>query len=400
MTRETAEVLAGLMDVDPSARRRAARQFATLRLADPVGTLAPLLRDGDAHVRAAAIDALDDISDPRAVPLLLELAATDPAPNVREDALSALSPYRGPDVLARLLAEAARPGQPRRARQTLAEQLGHYHDERAVDALVELLDDDDVLVQERAIESLSRQNRPRLHRIWALLAQEWRGTHWGTLAEDAIAGLGDGVDAYGSDMLLQRKHAKAAAQLASADAETRRRGVRLLAFLRPPSLPDRLLAHAGDPDARVRAVVARALGSVASLGAVPSLLRMARGDLADNVRCEAIRALGAHRSPEIHALLLDMARPPLPASADVRGEVALALGDYDDEASVDALLELLRDENVGVRNCAADALAQLDRPRLRDTWRALEHEPGALGRTAREALRTEREPRAPGKARR
>jgi hypothetical protein len=162
-----------------------------LRLADSFSILRPLLEDANSNVRLAAVDALDEVNDPRAVPILLHAAAADSSHDVREASLHELRKYRSDEILRLLLSEANRHHSSRRPRQIIAEQLKEYNAEEAVDALLELARDEDVYVQERAIESLFRLNRARLGNFWTSIERRWKGTYWGNLASDALLVLGN-----------------------------------------------------------------------------------------------------------------------------------------------------------------------------------------------------------------
>jgi len=55
----------------------------------------------------------------------------------------------------------------RRPRRVVAQQLQYYNDERAVDALIILLlQDEDVYVRIFAADSLVELNRSRLRKVW------------------------------------------------------------------------------------------------------------------------------------------------------------------------------------------------------------------------------------------
>ncbi|WP_437798150.1 HEAT repeat domain-containing protein [Sorangium sp. So ce693] len=183
---ELQAVLAGLKSQDPRARRLSARRFGTLRVSDPFGVLSPLLECPDPGTRLAAVDALEDVIDERAIPILLEMAATDTSQDVREAALQELNKYRSEDIFRLLVSEAFRPHPSRRPRQIIAEQLKNYNSETSINTLLKLTQDPDVYVQERAIESLFKLNRPRLLEFWASVEHSWEGTYWGELARTAL----------------------------------------------------------------------------------------------------------------------------------------------------------------------------------------------------------------------
>jgi HEAT repeat protein len=65
-----------------------------------------------------------------------------------------------------------------------------------------------------------------------------------------------------------------------------------------------------------------------------------------------------------------------------RQEVARQLGDYDDHRSVEALGRLLQDEDVFVRDWAAESLLRLNRPAARKFWNQVLDDPSADVREA------------------
>lgn len=148
------------------------------------------------------------------------------------------------------------------------------------------------------------------------------------------------------------------------------------------------LVQGADPAARAAGI--DALERVVDERAVPLLLA-ALDDPADEPRDKALLDLEKYRSPAILARLLDLARSAAPRRRATRW-IARALGGYDSEEAVDALLALLAKargprRDVFLLEDAAQALFHRDRPRLRSTWEALadahpEDETGELARTA------------------
>jgi HEAT repeat protein len=177
--------------------------------------------------------------------------------------------------------------------------------------------------------------------------------------------------------------------------------VDLLARLPPDAAPT-LIAALADPNARIRAMVARALGAfcgpetVAALvrvlqqDAAPDVRRVAVGALADCGGADAVQALIAFYQQDtdlygrigaahaLAALQAPAALRPLTGllGSDepnpwLLGETALALGELGDPAAFAALADALEHPNADVRGKAATALGLLGDPRgvavLQDT---------------------------------
>ena len=170
----------------------------------------------------------------------------------------------------------------------------------------------------------------------------------------------------------------------------------------PPGAAPTLIAALTDPNPRIRAMVARALGSVCWAQTVAALVGVPQSDSAAAVRgvavgaqadCggeHAVRALIAFYQQDtdlygrigaahaLAALRVPAALGPLTtllASDEpnpwLLGETALALGELGDPAAFDALADALEHPNADVRGKATAALGLLGDPRgvavLQDT---------------------------------
>lgn len=240
--------------------------------------------------------------------------------------------------------------------------------------------------REAVIVSLARLARPRIAGLLHAIARTG-------LEETAVAAAIQALDSVPGppeqDPLLRTLLDRSEGEIVDPDPEVRARALGRFVFVRPADLADRLLSCLGDPDDEVRSLAAIHLGAVRDPRAVPALFGVVRGDAAEDVRAAGIRALWHHRSPETLELLLEQAaRSEVRASPCVLWDLALALGDYDDDRAIDALAAIVLDKAASVvaRNTAADRLYEWNRPRLKAVWEAVAHEQNATGSTAREAL--------------
>ena len=121
----------------------------------------------------------------------------------------------------------------------------------------------------------------------------------------------------------------------------------------------RIASLLSDPEVRVRAAAAYALGAQRDK-AVTSWLLGALKDKDLNVRFAAVVALGRVRDPSSVPSLIEALRDK---DEDVRGYAALALGDIRDPKALKGLIERLREDIVPqVRGFAAMALGKLKAP--------------------------------------
>lgn len=166
MSQDINKILDGLNSSNPHARIQALDTIGTMKPTNALEIITPYLSDNNDRVRVAAVWNLGDIKDVNAVPYIIKTAKEDPSEEVRGIAIAALQNYHTPDILHCLVNEVHREKLSRRPRQEVAKQLREYDEESAVDALVVLLEDEDVFVRDEAAESLIKLNRPRLVEVW------------------------------------------------------------------------------------------------------------------------------------------------------------------------------------------------------------------------------------------
>jgi HEAT repeat protein len=133
------------------------------------------------------------VDDSRAVLYLIEVVGRDSSEKVRVEAIASLAEYRSPEILDCLIAEVHREKRSRRPRQEVAKQLRNYDTDEAVEALTDLLQDDDAFVRDHAAESLLQLNRPRLREIWERALKD-RSPHVQKAAMKALTNWGHQFD--------------------------------------------------------------------------------------------------------------------------------------------------------------------------------------------------------------
>jgi HEAT repeat protein len=166
MSQDMTTILKALNDANPHVRIQALDTIGTIKPTNAIETIVPYLSDDNVRVRVAAVWNLGDVGEINAISHIIKVATEDPSEGVRGAALGALKNYHNCDILECLVAEVYRQKRSRRPRQEVAKQLQDYNDESAVDALIVLLEDEDVFVRDDAAESLLKLNRPRLVEVW------------------------------------------------------------------------------------------------------------------------------------------------------------------------------------------------------------------------------------------
>ncbi|MCA8950348.1 MAG: HEAT repeat domain-containing protein [Planctomycetes bacterium] len=161
--------------------------------------------------------------------------------------------------------------------------------------------------------------------------------------------------AVGNDVPARR------ADLASVDADVRQRAIVALCALGDAAQPfeAEILARAADPDADVRAAVARLAGGIGFSDAVRAAVLAALRDESAVVRRAAAEGLARHSdSPAIAGALRAAIQDP---DVDVRRHVlqSLAHAGAVDSATAAEIVSSLRDREPKVRTAALDAIGKL-----------------------------------------
>ncbi|MDF5718755.1 MAG: HEAT repeat domain-containing protein [Rhizonema sp. NSF051] len=188
MSEELSAIVQELKNSDPEIRENALDKIGTLKPSNALDIILPFLSDADPEVRGTAASNLGEVSDSRAVPYLINVARVDSHQKVRADALLALAEYRSSEILDCLVDEVYREKRSRRPRQEVARQLKYYNTESSVNALILLLQDEDVYVRIPAVDSLKELNCPRLREIWEKAMND-ESYYVSEIAREALANL-------------------------------------------------------------------------------------------------------------------------------------------------------------------------------------------------------------------
>lgn len=138
--------------------------------------------------------------------------------------------------------------------------------------------------------------------------------------------------------------------------------------MKPTNATEIITPYLLDDNDKVRVAAVWNLGDIKDVNAVPHIIKTAKEDSSEEVRGIAIAALENYHSHDILLCLVDeVHREKL--SRRPRQEVAKQLREYNEDLAVDALSILLEDEDVFVRDEAAESLLKLNRSRLVDVWK-------------------------------
>jgi HEAT repeat protein len=370
---------------EPTLRATAAQGLAKLGDARAVAPLSRVLKEGDAGSRRIAATALGGLGKTDAVPALMT-AANDPDSNVRQaaiDALGRLGDARaGESVLAALQREQSPAVPDQDLLGACARALGLLKEKRAVEPLIALLNQ--VTSKQNAESSadfaraLGRIGDPRaVEPLMAFIEKRI----WGPCftAAEALGEIGDprAID------FLEKKVGP------GPFPEMRPIAITALGKIRDPRAIEALVRVLSNPNSDYRKSAAEALITHGER-AVPRLLEELQSDNADR-RGLVAQTLGYIGKPAVEPLLKGLDHPPIPealpaiiyalsmirddrittplvgqmkhASAEIRANVAWALGYCENETALFALKNALKDEDVRVRKSAESALDRL-RPLL------------------------------------
>ena len=239
-----------------------------------------------------------------------------------------------------------------RTRRDAARELGEDGSSEAISVLNEAVRDIDRNVRRTVLDALLSVRRPdAAPGLIAFLEDELSENR-----RDAIGGLVD----------IHNREAPPGRRERAMDWLLRREQAFVLDPLRPvePRIVEALSGRLTDDEEDNRELAAEALGALRAATAVGALAAAASEDLEDDVRREAIRALGAIGTDEAGERLLSMVEEP-----QLREQVVRALGRFAYRPSVTALLGVYdADPESDVARDALEALARIGAEEARGTF--------------------------------
>jgi HEAT repeat protein len=222
--------------------------LGNLRDPSSAGTLIDALSDKSSAVRIAAANALGAIGDQRASKALVTLLKDQQDEQARIAAVNAIAKIKAPEAVTDLLEIANNESDTWSVRKASVEALGEIRDARAVDSLVNTLNDQYATVREASALALGKigSNQATVH----LLATLDTSSLWAlrVAAANALGAIRDRRATAPLSHILKDRYA--AVREAAAGA---------LGRLRDPGAVDPLLGALDDPNANVQESVMRAL---------------------------------------------------------------------------------------------------------------------------------------------
>lgn len=306
-------LLRHLQPLPPLIRAQAIRALGELQTASAFEPLLRMLAENDDSLMPAVLAALGNLGDPRAVPVLVEIAALTPEQRVRAvEAIVAI----GTPALARLQ-RVLQPDVEASLKLVALDAAGRIGDAKAIPLLTRFTNDADPDVRRQAVEALAHLEAP-----------------------GALRAL--------------------AAALADASAPVRSAAAAGLARVPDRRLVPFLMRAIQDSDRDVKQLVIRALGlcgDESAVAALRPLVTCGDGDL-ELEAAEAVARLGDHAA--VPSLL-----EKLEFAARLNGDEPQALKLVDalrrlkDDRAVLPLIDLLAHRSERLRSRAAEALGQI-----------------------------------------
>ena len=295
----------GWFTIDPATRVGLTGEPAEAELSALLGQLRT---STDPDTRVEAVQALDLIDNPEALPDLVEAMETDPNMDVRLAALMALQSLGFEELVQILLNH-----EDLKMRRAAAIALNALRDPRAVDPFVHVLTtDEDALVRVEVARGLAYIGKDQAE-----------------------------------EQLLQ-------AATSDEDASVREAAVRSLGMLNTAWTAQGLVPIVGsDPDSLVREASAWALGEIKEAVALRPLIRARSEDVEESVRQAAEDALGKWTSAQLLSILQES------EGATERAAAAQLLGEGEYVEAIPALSNALHDSDEGVRLAALAALERI-----------------------------------------
>lgn len=334
---------AALKDTDERVRVAAIQSIASRHERSVVPDLIPLLADSSVDVRRAAVEALQQMPDPRAIAALVQALRNDSDAGVRELAAHALGQIDDERAVPGLSA-ALRTERVVAVRRNIVWALAEIESASSAAALGEALRDSDPETRQYAISGLgSLQVKSAAPQIIPLL----RDPNADVRAKAAWA-LGELKSTDALDELM--------AAVGDANADVRQYAISALSSLEDQRAMPAFLRALRDPNVDVRRQAVSAISDTEGLQRAPRELVDALNDEDQEVRESAIRALGEIKDVSTVSAVMPLARGGQPLA--IREAAIEALGEFGGAQVEALLLELIKDPDPKIRRLAAQGLGR------------------------------------------
>lgn len=288
------------------------------------------LKRDNCEIKILALQSLFQADEERAIGLVTEALKTNPAPcqGFQAAAVSMLGSHRSPRAIP-LLLEIARSNPDQKLRLTAIKRLGDQHSEQVTDELIKLYDADRTKeVRAQILRALVDSRTPR---GTAKVLEIARSSDDLAARQYAIRHVGDMKDTAALDELIR---------IFDADKtmEIRTQILRSLSGRQEPRARQKLLdvARTGEtPELRIFAI--RSLGERGRV-AIDDLLQLYSTETNLQIKQGLLRTFADNSDPRAHAKLFEIARGSDPV--ELRGYAIRQLGNRDDQQTVDQLVAM------------------------------------------------------------
>jgi HEAT repeat protein len=367
----TSMLLDSIDNSSATIRANSARALGRLKSRPAVPYLIELLQDSSWEVRARAAEALGSIGDKASIEPLVQ-KIKDHAAKVQEAAGAALIKFGKAATMPLLNTLALE--RDKFALKAVLLLLGRIGDPKAVPALIAHLGSGYYIVRQAALTALIRFGGAIVNLLVPLLSfnrsmidELRKDAALHTLPEPqmrAIKALGGLEDHRAVHLLKQlveeglpdvQEAATAALGQIGCAAWRRCCALKVLAEIGKADLVPRIVPSLEDDSDNVRYEAVKAIGRLGGPDALAPILRASAEDRADFIRAEAFRVLrtigaGQPSVPEAAIRALD------DKARDVRAQAAAILGVFNDKKSLPLLLKAMADAHWSVRESAENAL--------------------------------------------
>lgn len=335
----------------------------------------------DCEIKILALQSLYQADEERAIAIISEALKTNPAPcqNFQAAAVSILGSRRSPRAIPILLG-IARSNPDLKLRLTAIRQLGDQHDEAVIDELIKIYDADRTKeVRSQILRAFVESRTPR---GTAKVLEIARASDDLTARQYAIRYLGEVKDPASLDELIrifdadktkeirsqvmralsQREEPKAREKLlqiarTGETPELRMEAIRRLGERGRVAIDDLLNLYSSETTLELKQALLRAFAESGDPRAQAKVLEIARGNDPVELRAYAIRVLGHKNDPQITEQLVamyDTAQNP-----QLKGQLLRSFGESQQKSAVRKLMAIARsDESVEMRKMAVRYLGQ------------------------------------------
>ncbi|MDB6027673.1 MAG: lyase domain protein repeat-containing protein [Verrucomicrobiales bacterium] len=333
-------------DPDPEVRQEALEELGDIGSRGDVKTIAAALKDERSSVRRAAAQALKKIGDPRAVEALANGLADDklPGPGWQTEFVVALESFNDPRAVEPLITALNHP-QPK-VRRAAASALGKLKNPLSLEPLIIAVKDPDPDVAREAGDALAKLGQPAVPYLLKILESE-RG-YSQNIAAEALGIAGDPVAIPALIEALKEKDSYLQITVAKA-----------LARFNDPRVIDPLIEALDESStaAFFYGVREEAETSLIKMGAtaVQPLIEALQSRFGQS-RVFIAKMLGQIPDPRSFDPLLQILNDE---NADVRKAVIYSLAAIDKRRAIESVLPMMDDPDAPTRRVAAETLVKL-----------------------------------------